>query len=231
MLARRAENEFTGMPCGIMDQYVSVFGRAHAAVQIDCRDLTHINVPIPDSVEILAVNTMVKHELGQSAYRERVRECAEAVLAIQHRHPEVQNLRDADQETIEEFAETASPSVIQRARHVVSENLRVRRFVAAASARDLATMGSLFIESHRSLQHDYEVSCEELDFLVDSALTLPGLYGARMTGGGFGGCTVNLVDPQHVNQFREKIAAAYGERYGRTPEIHRCRPAAGAGEV
>jgi galactokinase len=231
LLARRGENEFVGMPCGIMDQYVSVFGRAHAAVQIDCRSLTHTDVPIPDSVEILAVNSMVKHELGQSAYRDRVRECAEAVEAIRKRHPEVHSLRDAEWDMIEEIAAAAPLTVFRRARHVVSEDLRVGRFVAASSGGDLREMGALFVESHRSLQNDYEVSCEELDFLVDQTLTLPGVYGARMTGGGFGGCTVNLLDPQHVDEFRERITAAYQERYGRAPEIHLCRPAAGASEI
>lgn len=231
LLARRAENEFVGMPCGIMDQYVSVFGCAHAAVRIDCRDLTHLTVPIPDSVEVLAVNSMVRHELGQSAYRDRVRECAEAVAAIHRRHPEVHSLRDADLAMVAEIEGDVSPVIARRARHVVSENLRVARFVAASSAGDLHTMGALFVESHRSLQNDYEVSCAELDFLVDHALALPGVHGARMTGGGFGGCTVNLVDPQQMDPFRERISAVYRGRYGCTPEIHLCHPAAGAAQT
>jgi galactokinase len=119
----------------------------------------------------------------------------------------------------------------RRARHVVSENLRVEHFVDAASAADLKRMGQLFVESHRSLQQDYEVSCEELDFLVDTALTIPGVWGARMTGGGFGGCTVNLVDPAQGAAFREHIAAAYRRRYQIEPQIYTCRPSSGAGAV
>jgi len=230
LLARRAENDFAGMPCGIMDQYVSVFGCEHAALKIDCRDLGHVTVPIPQAVEILAVNTMVKHELGQSAYGTRVRECAAAVEAIRRRHPAVRALRDADPEMVDELG-GGPPELLRRARHVVSENRRVNRFVEAASAGDLAGMGTLFVESHRSLQTDYEVSCEELDFLVDAALALPGVWGARMIGGGFGGCTVNLVEPEHAAGFRENIAAVYRSRYGRTPEIYPCHPSAGAGEI
>ncbi|MBZ5578098.1 MAG: galactokinase [Acidobacteriia bacterium] len=230
LLAQRAENEFVGMPCGIMDPYVSVFGRDLSAVKIDCRDLGNIIVPIPESVEILAVNSMVKHELGQSAYRERVRECASAVEAMRSRHPHVTTLRDADLEMVHELG-SGPPALLQRARHVVSENLRVNRWVEAAAAGDLANMGALFVESHRSLQNDYQVSCPELDFLVDTALTLPGVWGARMTGGGFGGCTVNLVEPRHVAAFREGIAAAYRDRFGIVAEIHSCRPSAGAGEI
>ena len=229
LLARRAENEFVGMPCGIMDQYVSVFGCEQAAVRIDCRDLSHVTVPVPESVEILTVNSMVKHELAKSAYAERVRECAAAVETVGRRHPEVRSLRDADPEMLQELE--SDPALLRRARHVVNENLRVDRFTRAASAGDLQTMGRLFVESHRSLQHDYEISCDELDFLVDTALGLPGVLGARMTGGGFGGCTVNLVEPGQAADFRIAISATYSARYGITPEIYRCRPARGASEI
>jgi len=231
LLARRAENQFVGTPCGIMDQYVSVFGRERAAVKIDCRDLSHESVPIPGAVEILAVNSMVKHELGQSAYSDRVRECSLAVEAIRCKHPEVQSLRDADMQMVNELDGGTPAVLLQRARHVVSENLRVDQFVQAGSVGDVPKMGALFVESHRSLQNEYAVSCEELDFLVDTALSLPGVWGARMTGGGFGGCTVNLVDPQCVAEFRERITAAYRDRYAIVPDIHTCRPSAGANEL
>ncbi|MEI9973952.1 MAG: galactokinase [Ignavibacteriota bacterium] len=231
LLARRAENLFVGTPCGIMDQYISVFGVEHAALKIDCRDLSYTRVPIPESVEILAVNSMVKHELGQSAYGERVRECAAAVEAIQRRHPEVSSLRDADLTMVNELSGNVPTVIVKRARHVVSEDLRVTEFVDAGSGGDRKRMGELFLASHRSLQHDYEVSCEELDFLVDLAVTLPGVWGARMTGGGFGGCTVNLVAPDHAAEFTQRITEAYSERYGLTPEVHACHPAAGASEL
>ena len=229
-LCQRAEREFVGMPCGIMDQYISVFGKAHAAVKIDCRSLESEAVDLPE-VEILAVNTMVKHELGQSAYRQRVQECAAAVRALAERYPGIGSLRDATVEQLESAAGAMPGAVYRRARHVITENDRVASFITASRRGDLEEMGRLFVGSHRSLQHDYEVSCEELDFLVDTALDLEGVYGARMTGGGFGGCTVNLVRPDAAAAFRENIIRAYGERFHRIPQIYECRPSAGAGEV
>jgi galactokinase len=226
-LCRRAENEFVGMPCGIMDQYISVFGREHAAVKIDCRSLGYEIVHLPEGVEILAVNTMVKHELGQSAYRNRVRECAEAVASI----GSVASLRDVDVPMFEAAAGRIEPVARKRARHVVTEDARVEAFMAASNRGDLKAMGELSVASHRSLQHDYEVSCEELDFLVDTALSVPGVFGARMTGGGFGGCTVNLVAPKAVAAFEGAIRSSYQARFGITPQIYRCKPSAGAGEV
>ncbi len=230
-LCRRAENEFVGMPCGIMDQYISVFGREGAAVKIDCRSLENEVVQLPPEIAIVAVNTMVKHELGQSAYRDRVRECAEAVEVIRGIRPEVASLRDVDVATFEIAAEEIPPVPRKRARHVVTEDARVEAFMEASNRGDLEDMGALFVASHRSLQYDYEVSCEELDFLVDTALGLRGVMGARMTGGGFGGCTVNLVRPGDVAEFSERITDAYTARFGITPSIYPCRPSAGAGEV
>jgi galactokinase len=226
-LCRRAENEFVGMPCGIMDQYISVFGRERAAVKIDCRSLGHDIVHLPEGLEILAVNTMVKHELGQSAYRNRVRECAEAVAAI----GSVESLRDVDVPMFEAAAGRIEPLARRRARHVVAEDARVEAFMIASNAGDLKAMGELFVASHRSLQHDYEVSCEELDFLVDTAIAVPGVFGARMTGGGFGGCTVNLVAPEAVAAFEAAIREAYQARFGIVPQIYRCKPSAGACEI
>jgi galactokinase len=117
----------------------------------------------------------------------------------------------------------------QRARHVISDTARVLELAVAARAHDLAEMGRLFVASHRSMQYDYEISCEEIDFLVDSAIKIPGVYGARMTGGGFGGCTVNLVAPEAAGAFREQLAAAYEERFAKTPAFYDCKPADGAG--
>ncbi len=227
--ARRSENDFVGMPCGIMDQYASVCGREGAAIKIDCRSLENEIVALPAGAAIVAVNTMVKHELSGSAYRDRVRECAQAVDAIRTAgHPEVESLRDA---TLEQVDLIDNPVARKRARHVVSEDNRVNDFVAAARQGNLADMGRLFVSSHRSLQHDYEVSSEELDFLVDTAVALPGVYGARMTGGGFGGCTVNLLDGESVDQFDAAIRFAYERRYGKAPEIYRVQPSAGAAKV
>lgn len=224
-LCQRAERNFAGMPCGIMDQYASLFGEAHKAILLDCRELTHQLVPIPDGVEIVAVNTMVKHELGSSAYRRRVAECAEALSHF----PGKASLRDVTLGELERAAAKIPEIPLARARHVILECWRVLQFHEAASSGDLDRMGRLFVESHRSLQHDYEVSCEELDFLVDTALTIEGVYGARMTGGGFGGCTVNLVASSALDRFEHEISTRYQSRYNLTPRIYRCTPAPGAG--
>jgi len=226
-LCQRAENQFVGMPSGIMDQYVAVFGEEHAAIRIDCRSLEHQTVRLPDGIEFLAVNTMVKHELTGSAYRQRTEECAEAVRLLQQKFPEVESLRDA---RLDQLTQVQMPEVVvRRARHVISEDDRVEQFVDAAKRGDVQRMGRLFVESHRSLQYDYEVSCEELDFLVDQALAIEGVYGARMTGGGFGGCTVNMMRPDAVDRFGAGIVRAYENRFHVTPQIYPVRPSAGAG--
>ena len=223
-LCQRAEREFVGMPCGIMDQYASVFGQEHRAILLDCRSVTHEYVPIPDGVEIVVANTMVKHELGSSAYRQRVAECQEALSHF----PGRESLRDVTLADLERASRQIPEIPLARARHVILENRRVQDFLAAAQRSDLAAMGRLMVESHRSLQHDYEVSCAELDFLVDTALTIEGVYGSRMTGGGFGGCTVSLVDSGAVPVFRERLASAYQQAYGLTPAIYTCTPSEGA---
>jgi galactokinase len=230
-LCQRAEVGFVGLPCGIMDQYVSLFGRERAAIEIDCRSLEHRAAELPDGVAFVAVNTMVKHALAGSAYRQRTEECAAAVEGIRARYPGVESLRDVTPEQLAAVEPTLAPVAARRARHVVTEDERVERFVAASSRGDLALMGRLLVESHRSLQHDYEVSCPELDFLVDTALAIDGVLGSRMTGGGFGGCTVTMVRAEAAPQFAEQIARAYEGRFGVTPRIYPCRPSAGAGEL
>jgi galactokinase len=230
-LCQRAESQFVGMPCGIMDQYASIFGQESAAIQIDCRNLRYETVTLPANVRIFAVNSRVKHELGSSAYRTRVAECREAVAAISKLNSSVQSLRDVSPSYLEQVQDSVPVVPRRRARHVVTENARVVDFAAAARASDLSEMGRLFIASHRSLQYDYEVSCEELDFLVDTAIKLDGVYGSRMTGGGFGGCTVNLVAPDAVHQFRTVLSDAYQQRYTKSPLFYDCTPAAGAGPL
>ncbi|MCU1295423.1 MAG: galactokinase [Bryobacterales bacterium] len=230
-LAQRAESQFVGMPCGIMDQYASVFGQEHSAIQIDCRSLEHEYVPIPDDLRIVAVNSMVKHELGTSAYRERVAECQEAVAALRKTDESIQSLRDVSLAFFERVQESVPLVPRKRARHVISDTQRVLDLAAASRAGDLIEMGRLFIASHRSMQYDYEISCEEIDFLVDTAIKLPGVYGSRVTGGGFGGCTVNLVAPEHVEAFQTALTEAYVARYATRPIFYDCVPAAGAGRV
>jgi galactokinase len=229
-LCQRAERNFVGMPCGIMDQYISVFGEERAAICIDCRSLKHQVVQLPEGVAFVAVNTMVKHELAGSAYKERTEQCAAAVDVVRQSHPRVESLRDVTPTIFEEAESSMPPIAVRRARHVVTENARVVEFVASCREGAVERMGELFEASHRSLQHDYEVSCDELDFLVDAALGIEGVYGARMTGGGFGGCTVNLMRPAAVAHFEHEIARLYYECFGIHPRIYPCRPSWGAEE-
>jgi len=230
-LCRRAEEVFVGLPCGIMDQYISVFGRKDAALKIDCRSLASEPVELPVSIEILAVNSMVKHALGQTAYRERTEQCATAADSIRRIDPAVRTLRDVSVGLLAKVADSMPKVIARRARHVVTENDRVNLFLSAVRRADLERMGQLLVESHLSLQHDYEVSCPELDFLVDAAIGMEGVLGARMTGGGFGGCTVNILRRGTAGRFRQAIAHAYQERFGILPQVFDCRPSHGAGEV
>jgi galactokinase len=231
LLCQRAERNFVGMPCGIMDQYISVFGRRNCAVEIDCRSLGHRLVALPAGIMFVAVNTMVKHALASSAYRERVAECAAAVAGARGRFPTVESLRDVSPEQLAEVAPHLGEVVARRARHVVTEDVRVGRFVEASAAGDLPLMGRLMLESHASLRDDYQVSCAELDFLVDAAAGTEGVYGSRMTGGGFGGCTVTLLRADAAKTFEEKMVAAYQAKFQVTPSVYACRPSDGAGEV
>jgi galactokinase len=214
-----------------MDQYISVFGRENSAVEIDCRSLGHRLVTLPAEITFVAVNTMVKHALAGSAYKDRVQECAAALAGVQSRFPQAQSLRDVTPEQFDSVSRSLPELIARRGRHVVTEIARVGRFVEASDAGDLSTMGALMVQSHRSLQHDYEVSCAELDFLVDTALHLEGVFGSRMTGGGFGGCTVTMLRPDAVPHFSERIAEAYRTRFSVTPAVYSCKPSAGAGEV
>ena len=216
-LCRRAENRFVGTPCGVLDQYVGVTAEAGGALEIDCRTLESQVVRLPEDLAIVTVNSMVRHELGQSAYRTRVAECAEARDKLG-----VRSLRDARMEQVAELEGVLQ----QRARHVVGENGRVKAFLQAESA---VAMGALFYESHASLRDDFAVSCVELDALVEMARGIEGVYGARMTGGGFGGCTVNLMAPEAVARFEAKMRAGYRAQFGLDPAVSVCVPSAGAG--
>ncbi len=222
-LARAAEGEFVGMPCGIMDQYISVFGQENAALKIDCRSLGFDIVKLPEEIDIVAVNTMVRHELGGSAYRNRVAETSAAAKAMG-----IESLRDGNLRNLDLVKDEVAK---KRARHAISESARVEEFEAASARGDLWEMGRLFAASHKSLQHDYEVSCVELDYLVDTAVSMPYVYGARMTGGGFGGCTVNIMRAGTADRFQEQIFDAYKKKYKIQPVFYPVNPSEGARRV
>ena len=219
-IARAAEMNFVGVPCGIMDQFVSVNGREGAAILLDCRSLESRAVNLPEGISIVAANSMVRHELGESAYRRRVEECAEAARILG-----VASLRDATR------LDGLTGVPLKRARHVLTENARVEKFAAAAERGDFGEMGRLLIESHFSLRDDYEVSCAELDFLVETAIKVPGVLGARMTGGGFGGSTVNLVRKDSVGALAKELVEKYRSAFGRTAEVHVCEASEGASQL
>ena len=212
-----------------MDQYVSVFGEKHAAIQIDCRSLEHRTVHLPDGVEFLAVNTMVKHELTGLRLSRAHRAMRGSRAPAAERFPGVESLRDA---TLGQLEQVTCRPWWRAAPATWSPKTSASSSSWPPPARgDVERMGQLFVESHRSLQHDYEVSCAELDFLVDRALEIEGVYGARMTGGGFGGCTVNMMRPDAVERFRGEITRAYEAKFPVTPQIYPVRPSAGAGEI
>jgi len=228
-LCQRAENQFVGVNCGIMDQFVSIFGRSGSAVLIDCRELSHELVPLDaESVTVLVCNTMVRHELGNTEYNTRRQQCETAAKALSKRLSGAQSLRDVTIADLEKHAETLSPTVLKRARHVVTENERVMRTVSSLKSGDYAAVGKLMDDSHNSLQSDYEVSCRELDVMVSLARRLEGVFGARMTGGGFGGCAVALVGTESAADVAGELARQYEEKTGIAPEIYPCLPAEGA---
>jgi len=218
-LCQKAENEFVGARVGIMDQFVSCFGRASHALLLDCRSLQHELVKIPADLQLVMCNTMVKHELASGEYNTRRAECEEGVRILQKVFPEIRALRDVTLSQLDEHHRNLSPMVFARCRHVITENARVRSTVEALRRGDCKALGPLMRDSHRSLRDDYEVSCKELDLMVELASAQPGFIGARMTGGGFGGCTINLVESAAVSNFRHNVAAAYSSKTGLTPEI------------
>ena len=220
LLCQRAENEFVGARVGIMDQFVSLFGEPHKALFLDCRSLEFELLPLPDNVRLIICNTMVKHALAASAYNERRAQCEEGVNHLAQFLPNVKALRDVNIEELEQYRKELPEVVYRRCRHVVTENARVLAAAEALEQRDMARFGSLMAKSHASLRDDYEVSCKELDVMVELADKLEGVYGARMTGGGFGGCTVNLVRDDKADEFRERVAREYEYITQLKPEIY-----------
>ena len=231
LLCQRAENEFVGAHVGIMDQFISLFGHAQKALMLDCRSLDFKLLPLPDNVRLLICNTMVKHELAASAYNERRAQCEAGVKHLAQFLPNVTALRDVTLEQLEQFGRDLPDVIYRRCRRVVTENARVLSAANALEHHDLDEFGRLMAESHQSLRDDYEVSCKELDLMVDLARQLEGVYGARMTGGGFGGSTVNLVREEYVEEFRERVARKYEQVTELKPEIYACVASEGAEEI
>lgn len=226
---QRAEHEYVGTLCGIMDQFIAVFGSAGHALMLDCRSLEYESLAIPSDIRLVICNSMVKHDLASSEYNRRRAECEAAVKIFQQSMPQVRALRDVSAEDLEKHRNELTEVIFRRCRHVISENQRVLDAAAALRSSDLQRFGELMYGSHRSLRDDYEVSSQELDLLVEVASSSEGVYGSRMTGGGFGGCTISLVRAAAVESFRERITRSYTAETGLVPDVYVCSAAQGAG--
>ncbi len=226
-LSRRAENEFVGVPCGIMDQFISVLGRQDHALFLDCRSLAYRHVPLRGDIKIVVCNSGVKRALAQSEYEVRLKQCRQAVAQLGTVGLAVKSLREVEPEELDVASGTLSELLLKRARHVVTENQRVLQAVKALEEKDLDRFGELMNASHESLRDDYEVSSRELDVLVELAWKQPGIVGARITGAGFGGCTVNLVQQEAAEAFAEAVRKGYQEALGLKVEIYVCQAADG----
>ena len=224
-LCQIAEVEFVGMRCGIMDQFASCLGEEGQALMLDCRTLEHERLPLPDGVSLVVANTMVKHALSGSAYNERRDDCEEA-----SRVAGVEKLRDLTEGDLPFWMPRWQERVGHRARHIVTENARVLRAAAALRAGRLDDFGAEMYASHASLRDDYEVSCRELDVMVGLARGADGVFGSRMTGAGFGGCTISLVRSDAVDALKARLIAGYKSATGRDAVIFVCRAVSGASE-
>ena len=242
ILGQRAENEYVGMNCGIMDQFASAMGREGAAIFLDTNTLKYEYAPLKtDGAKIVITNSKVKHSLASSAYNTRRSECGEALKLLQdelrRRDGEdglpsadsVRALGDLDPAYFDRIKDAIGDDVLlRRAKHAVYENERTKEAVTALAGGDIDTFGALMNASHVSLRDDYEVSCPEVDVLVELAWQIPGVIGSRITGGGFGGCTVSIVKEDAIEEFKEKICAAYLERCGKEAEFYVVDPGEGA---
>jgi galactokinase len=218
--AQAAEHEYVGTLCGIMDQYIAALGRAGHALLIDCRSLaaTAVSAQLADAV-LLVCDSRVKHELASSEYNARRADCQRGLQLLQPYRSGLRALRDVELETLCAHRGSLPPTVFRRCRHVITENARTLQVVEALRVGDLDTVGRLMVASHESLRDDYQVSCRELDLLVETACRQPGVYGSRLTGAGFGGCTVTLVRTAAAPAVAAELGAALRERFTATPAM------------
>ncbi|MBN1640452.1 MAG: galactokinase [Anaerolineae bacterium] len=228
LLCQRAENTFVGVNCGIMDQFISALGRKNAALLIDCRTLDYRPAFLPQDVSVVIMDTTVQRGLADSAYNTRRAECEEGVRLLAAHLPGITALRDVPLDAFAHHAHALPENVRQRCRHVITENARVLEAIEALDRGDAPRFGGLMNASHVSLRDDYQVSCAELDTMVEAAWDAPGVFGARMTGGGFGGCAVALVESDRADAFSQQVGAAYAAATGLSPNLYICTAEAGA---
>jgi galactokinase len=227
-LCQRVENEFVGANCGIMDQFISVNGKENHALLLDCRNLSFKLAPIPANVALVIANTMVRHSILGGDYKTRRAESEAACAIIDDHRGGVPFLRDATLDDLDKWGYKMAPNSLKRARHVINENLRTVAASKALLRGDMAEVGRLMAEAHTSYSKDFEGSCAEADLMVELAQDMPGLIGARLTGGGFGGCTINLVEQSRAKAFAEELGRRYAVKTGIKPQIHICHASGGA---
>jgi galactokinase len=230
-MCQRAEHLYPETKCGIMDQFISCHGRAGHALMLDCRSLDFQLLPVPSQVRLMVCNTMVRHEHASGGYNTRQGECEEGLRALQQVLPDIRALRDVTIDELERHRSRLTPLIYKRVRHVVTENERVKMAACALRAADMAKLGELMADSHRSLRDDYEVSTPELDLMVELARDQKDVYGARMTGGGFGGCTISLVHSDLAEEVQQKLGQLYEAKTGLSPTILICEASDGSGAV
>ena len=223
-LSQASENRFVGVNCGIMDQFASIMGREKRLIRLDCRDLSYEYVPFErEDIRIVLCDTQVRRSLTGSEYNTRRAQCEQGVALLQKHDPSIGSLRDASLALLETHRSEFSPEVYRRCNYVVQENQRVLDACAALERGDLAAFGAAMNGSHEGLAHGYEVSCPELDILAEAAQPMPGVFGSRMMGAGFGGCTINLVEADALDDFKSRMAPVYRERLKKEPVIHVCK--------
>jgi galactokinase len=231
-ICQRAENDYVGAPCGIMDQFISANGAQGSALILDTRALTFELAPLPEHLRLVICNSMVKHSVAEGGeyalVRQQVEEGAAAIHAMK---PEVKELRDATLEDLEAAKGTMSEAAYKRGRHVITDSKRVLDGASLLRAGDIVGYGKVLNDAHRSYRDDFEASCDECDVLQEIGMALPGCYGSRLTGGGFGGCTVNLVEAEAAESFVDAIREGYRAKTGIEAEVYICSTADGAGEM
>jgi len=232
LLCQRAENVYVESPCGIMDQFVVTAAKAGHALLLNTRDLTYEHLPMNKgalaNTRIVVCNSMVKHSVATGEYGVRRRELEEGQAVLRNAFPKLRDLGDATLDQLNQCQNQMSHDVFIRCRHVVTENARVRAARESMFSGDPISLGQLMLQAHISYRDDFAASCEEVDFLVDTAITLPGCFGARLTGGGFGGCTVNLVERTHCEAFAAALRSAYRQQFDIAAEIYLCDAVDGA---
>jgi galactokinase len=232
LAGQAAEHQYVGTQCGIMDQFICAMAQEQHALLIDCRSLEAEAVPLrAKGLSMVIVDTQIKHDLATSEYNLRREECFRALEILRTRLPDAKALRDVSLDDFRRFAHLLPPTLKRRARHVVTENARTRKAAEALAQRDWTVLGQLMFASHQSLSQDYEVSCKELDHCVECVAGRRGVIGGRMTGAGFGGCTVNLVSDDEVEELAHVVSDSFQREFQSRPEIYVSRPEAGAREL